>query len=114
MAANPTFEKTRESIRKLTYVLHHLAPQLGTPSEHVSRGNLARLYAHLAVLLTIGGRGNADVFAVTGGPLTAHSYELTVVGSLSSEISDNLPVGGAFEQLRIREIDLEGEPEPGK
>jgi hypothetical protein len=89
MAGNPTFENTRESIRKLTCVLHRLAPQLGTPIEHVSKDNLARFYAHLAVLLTVGGRGNADVLAVTGGPLTAYSYELALVGSLSSDISDN-------------------------
>jgi hypothetical protein len=96
MSENSTFERTRESIRKLTCVLHRLAPQLGTPIERVSKDSLARFYTHLAVLLTIGSRGNTDVLAVTGGPLTAYSCELVLVGSLGSDISDNLLVKGAI------------------
>lgn len=70
------------NIRQLTCLLSQLHPQLGTPS--VSKDTF---YTNLAVLLT------EDALAVTGGPLTASSYELILV------TSDGQP-------MRIREIDL--------
>lgn len=85
----PTFETIRENVRRLTCLLHGLSPQLGAASEHVSKDNLARFYAHLAVLLTVGGGGSADVLAITGGPLKALSYELSLVGSLASDAQKN-------------------------
>lgn len=100
--ASLTFETTRENIRRLTCLLHGLSPQLCAPIDHAPKDSLARFYAHLALTLTVGGEGNADALAVTGGPLTTSSHELSVVGGFISEERDNEPLvnGELYASIR--------------
>lgn len=60
MGASPTFDTTSENIRRLTCLIHGIASRLGTTGEHVSGNGPTRFYAHLAEVLIVGGKGNAD------------------------------------------------------